>query len=192
MRQTILASLFVFGAFVVGCSQHPTPSPSAIASVTATPTATPAATPTGSPSRILEIDEAGTQFSVPENFSNFAKMKDSWLGSTSPDKKCLVFVQAKEWTEWEDVVKSCEALFTDFKASSRDITKDTSNGIEVWYDFGTATILKKRYAVMLAAYQLKEHDFDIVVAWDPNDKSMKDVAVKILKSVTRKEESEED
>ena len=217
LRNTILASLLLLGISVAGCSQKPTTTPTpaksgapvATASKTAsaTPSASPSASASASPTasatpgatktpkvapevgfRRLEYDESGVEFSVPENFADFEKLDGGWLASMSPDKKIFVVVRSKEWKEWDEVLKGCDDLFNDFKASDADVTKDkTSDGIEVWYDFGAATIQKKPYAVLVAGYQLQEHDFDMVIAWDPDDKKMTETAVKILKSVTRQE-----
>ena len=66
--------------------------------------------------------------------------------------------------------------------------RSLGHGSPAFPDGQSATRTQKRYAVLVAAFQLEEHDFDIVVAWDPQEKSMKDLALQILKSVTRQED----
>ena len=214
LRLTRFATMAVLGGLVFGCSQAPAPtksspsaSPSAMVSATASasPSASASASPSASPSasgspqasaspstapevgytrKVFEA--AGVEFSVPENFSEFEKLDGGWLASVSPDKKMMVLVRAHEWKEWDDVLKACDDLFHDFKASDGDVTKDkTSDGIEVWYDFGAATVQGKPWAVLVAGYQLQEHDFDMVICGDPDSKGFEKDGVKILSSVTR-------
>lgn len=115
-----------------------------------------------------------------------------WLSSLSANKKMVVLVSANEWKEWDDIMKYCDKILTDWKESDKEPTKDkTSDGIAVWYDYGSATMKdygatsKKPYAVLVGGYELQDHDFIMIVAGDPQDKSFKETAIHIFKSVTR-------
>lgn len=134
----------------------------------------------------VEYEDAGVGFSVPDTFPKWEKIEGDWLFSCTPDKKLIVCVRSKEWKEWSEIEKACDDLMTDWKASEEKVQEaKTTDGIKFYYDYGTATILKKKYAVLVAGYELSDHDFVMVVAGDPDAKDFVANATKIYSSVTR-------